>query len=367
MDDRRTEAATDTSPARRGELLASITDLFGSAGGAVSPTTAGLFSEIILGVFDDMQAGEQAILVERIADLPNAPADVLRFLALRETEFAEPVLRRSVAFEEADLALFAASLPHDRLCAIAARSHVPEAVSDALLDRGDRAVLRLLAQNPGARFSQHGLAILVDEAAHKLAQRHAGRTSDEARGQVLEFSGAPRAPRFRRAYAVAEAPGIVIAFRGQACQMPEGEADAAPGPALSAVAEVIATVASGDRMMEVAGLLAEFAGLPVDVVRRMIAKPDTMPLAVLCKAAGVSDEAFAAITAIRGRRHGHSAEAMETLVRAYQALGPEDAAKALRFLRSRQEAPEATAGQEVPAAQALDGGMTMPVQNHPAL
>ena len=353
MDDRRTEAAHQTAPARRAELLASITDLFGSAGAAVSSPTAALFSEIILGVFDDMRPDERAVLVERIAALPNAPAEVLRFLALREIEAAEPVLRRSFAFEEADLAALAATLPHDRLCAIATRAQVPEAVSDALLDRGDRAVLRLLAQNPGARFSQHGLAILVHEATQKLAQRQAAaRESDEERGQMLDIRSAPPVPRSRRSFAAPSESGVVIAFPTRTRSRPGDDHSDETAAAPNAVAEVIATVASGDRMMEVAGLLAESAGLPVELVRRMIAKPDTMPLAVLCKAAGVSDETFAAIAAIRGRRHGHSAEAIETLVRAYQSLGQDDAAHTLRFLRARQASDEAAA---------------MPAQQNPAL
>ena len=340
MDDRRTEAANETSPARRAELLASITDLFGSAGAAVSPPTAALFSEIVLGVFDAMPIDEQSNLVAQIAKLPNAPAAVLQFLSTREIETAAPVLRQSLAFADGHLVALAASLPHDRLCAIAARTHVSEEVSDALLHRGDRAVLRLLAQNPGARFSQHGLAILVEEATQTLAQRQAASREGEPRGQVLDIRSAPPAGRFRRAFSTSAKSGVVIALPLRARPQPDDASMAAP--ASNAVAEVIATVASGDRMMEVAGLLAEFAGLPVDMVRRMIAKPDTMPLAVLCKAAGVSVETFAAIATIRGRRYGHSAEAIETLVRAYQLLGQDDAASTLRFLRTRH-ANDATA------------------------
>jgi len=353
MDDRRTEAAHQTAPARRAELLASITDLFGSAGAAVSPPTAALFSEIILGVFDELRPDERTFLVERIADLPNAPAEMLRFLASREIEVAEPVLRRSFAFEEADLAALAATLPQDRLCAIAMRAQVPEVVSDALLDRCDRAILRTLAQNPGARFSQRGLAILVQEATQKLAQRHAAaRENQEERGQMLDIRCAPPVPRSRRSFDPSSQRGVVIAFPARPHRRSDPGHSEDGGAAPSAVADVIATVASGDRMMEVAGLLAESARLPVELVRRMIAKPDTMPLAVLCKAAGVSDETFAAIAAIRGRRHGHSAEAIETLVRAYQTLGQDDAAHTLRFLRARQASDETTA---------------MPVQQNPAL
>lgn len=336
MDDRRTEAEAKTSPARRAALLASITELFGSAGAAVSPSTAALYSEIIIGVFDAMTEADRAVLVERIAGLPNAPAALLHFLALRDMGTAEPVLRRSIAFADTHLATLAEGLPQDRLCAIATRPHVSETVSDALLARGDRTVLRLLAKNPGARFSQGGLAILVDEAAQTLAQRQAAAALTNGsgeRGQVLDIRSAPAVDRSRRVFARSAEMGVVIPLP-QRSQQPRGGAVEAV-PSSSAIAEVIATVASGDRMLEVAGLLAEFAGLPVDLVSRMIARPDTMPLAVLCKAAGVSIETFASIAAIRGRRHGHSQAAVDALVRAYEILGPDDVASTLRFLRAR--------------------------------
>ena len=336
MDDCRTEPEAETSPARRAELLASITDLFGNAGAAVSPSTAVLYCEIIFSVFGAMHAVERAVLVERIAELSNAPAALLQFLATQEIETAEPILRRSMAFADADLVALAERLPHDRLCAIAARPRLSEAVSDALLDRSDRAVLRLLAQNPGARFSQHGLTMLVDEATQTLAQRQdaakANEASDDIRGQVLDIRSAPPVARSRRSFAKPSGKGVVIPLPARPLKSDDS---AEIEPSFNAVAEVIATVASGDRMLEVAGLLAEFAGLPVDMVSRMIAKPDTMPLAVLCKAAGVSVETFAAIATIRGRRHGHSEEAIEALVRGYQILGPDDVANTLRFLRAR--------------------------------
>lgn len=331
-----TDAAVPSG--RRAALLASITDLYGHAGHAVSPQTAALYSEIVLGVFDALTGAEQAALADRVALLPNAPAAILCHFATHSSDTAEPVLRHSVAFDDGSLVALAATLPHDRLCAMAGRAWVSEAVSDALLDRGDRAVLRLLAHNPGARFSQHGLAILVEEAEQMLAQRRLeARTGadDGVRGQIIAFPTQAARGAARRALVSSTGAGAIIPLPAAACPPPEPDSvDSGASP----VATVIATVASGDRMLEVAGLLAAFAGLPVDMVRRMIAKPDTMPLAVLCKAAGVSVETFAAIAAIRGRRHGQGSETVETLVRAYEALTAEDVARTLRFLRARHGA-----------------------------
>ncbi|BCP54460.1 hypothetical protein K32_30770 [Kaistia sp. 32K] len=335
MDDHLIEPHADAPPGRKAELLASITDLFGNAGNTVSPPTAALYAEIVLGVFDGLASEERLEVAERIALLPNAPAAVLSHLAGGAIETAEPVLRHSIAFDDTLLVTLAETLPRDRLGAIAGRLWVSEAVSDALLDRGDRAILKLLARNPGARFSQHGLTILVEEAEQTLAARRAGTgPAPEAGewGQLLEFPADAALVASRRAPAssgMAEVIPLPVASRRAAGAPVTTDASTSP------VASVIATVASGDRMLEVAGLLAAFAGLPVDMVRRMIAKPDTMPLAVLCKAAGVTVETFAAIAAIRGRRHGQASETVETLVRAYEALGDEDVERALRFLRAR--------------------------------
>jgi len=337
MDDHLFGADAEVPPGRRAALLASITDLYGHAGHTVSAPTAALYSEIVLGVFDGLAAAEQVALADRIASLTNAPAAILRHLATHSGATAEPVLRHSVAFDDPSLVSLAATLPHERLCAMAGRAWISEAVSDALLDRGDRAVLRLLAHNPGARFSQHGLAILVEEAEQTLAQRRleTAAAGDGPRGQVIAFPTEVARGATRRALAGSVGSGAIVALPMAKCPPADAGSAATAG---SPVAVVIATVASGDRMLEVAGLLAAFAGLPVDMVRRMIAKPDTMPLAVLCKAAGVSVETFAAIAAIRGRRHGHGSETVETLVRAYEALTAEDVARTLRFLRARHGA-----------------------------
>jgi uncharacterized protein (DUF2336 family) len=338
MDDHLIGTQAVVPSGRRAALLASVTDLYGQAGHGVSAPTAALYSEIVLGVFDALSEGEQVALADRIALLPNAPAAILCHLATLSAVTAEPVLRHSVAFDDQSLAALAATLPHERLCAMAGRAWISESVSDALLDRGDRVVLRLLAQNPGARFSQHGLAILVEEAEQTLAQRRAKTTPDTDEGemgQVIAFPSAGKRRGGRRKLASETSKGAVVAMPVAGLAAP---VDAPAGTADSPVASVIATVASGDRMLEVAGLLATFAGLPVETVRRMIAKPDTMPLAVLCKAAGVSVATFAAIAAIRGRRHGHGSEVVQTLVRAYEALTAEDVDSTLRFLRARHGA-----------------------------
>ncbi len=52
-------------------------------------------------------------------------------------------------------------------------------------------------------------------------------------------------------------------------------------------------------------LLAAHAGLPPDLVSRLIARPDPSLLAVLCRAAGVPPATFSVIARIRGRRFGH--------------------------------------------------------------
>ena len=50
------------------------------------------------------------------------------------------------------------------LTAIASRSTVPEKVTDVLIDRGDREVVHTVTANHGARFSDHGMDRLLDNA-----------------------------------------------------------------------------------------------------------------------------------------------------------------------------------------------------------
>ena len=58
----------------------------------------------------------------------------------------------------------AASKGQDHLLAISARENLPASVTDVIIDRGEDKVIRRLAKNAGAQFSDNGYSSIVARA-----------------------------------------------------------------------------------------------------------------------------------------------------------------------------------------------------------
>ena len=82
-------------------------------------------------------------------------------------------------------------------------------------------------------------------------------------------------------------------------------------------------------------LLAGHAGLPVELVSRLIARADPTLLAVLCKAAGVTSDTFRRLVAIRDERCGDRLRCGDELAGLYERLSVSEAARALDIFRIR--------------------------------
>jgi len=114
----------------------------------------------------DVAVEVRAAVADALADLPDAPRDLV--LALAEDtalEVCEPVIRLSPALREPDLLrLVAEPKGEGTRVAVAGRLHLPDAVSLALArTRDDPAVLALL-RNPTARIGAAGLEALLEGA-----------------------------------------------------------------------------------------------------------------------------------------------------------------------------------------------------------
>lgn len=344
MFDHLTTLARDRSPARRAELLRSITDLFASAGHGVSDDVNEIYSDIVWHLVPGITLAERADIALRLAEMPTAPHALLLDFARDEIILADPVLRRSTVLSDEDLVGLASGLPRDHLIAIAGRDELSEPVSDALIAHGDATVLQAVARNPRARLSIAGLTRLVTEAGSDPALRYglASRDGSElgGMGELIPFP--THAVRAGVRIDADTPTGEIVPWKA-----PVALSDAACRP----VASVISAIASHDRMLEVAILLADHAGLPADLVSRMIAKTDSALLAILCKAAGIDDETFALIADIRGRRFGQQPEAVAAAIAGYVALPTAEAERALRFMRARHAEQMATSAAGAPVAR----------------
>jgi uncharacterized protein (DUF2336 family) len=156
-------AAKDESPQR--EVLKQVTNLFLSNAGRLRESQIGAFDGLLVPLIERMDAGTLVHLSEALSTTDLAPGETLRKLAFHNDALvATPVLRNSNRLSERDLIEIAKTHSQQHLLAIAGRRTLNEALTDALMRRGDVNVSNALARNAGAKFSECGYATLVGRA-----------------------------------------------------------------------------------------------------------------------------------------------------------------------------------------------------------
>jgi uncharacterized protein (DUF2336 family) len=137
------------SAPQRAWTLSRITDLFLETASRLTDEHVEVFGDVMLRLIVEIETRALAEFAERLAPIANAPLDVLRRLAEDDdVTVAGPVLMQSERLPESDLLAIARSKGQQHLLAISARPVLSSAVTDALLARGDREVLRNIASIP---------------------------------------------------------------------------------------------------------------------------------------------------------------------------------------------------------------------------
>ena len=169
------DAAINTGSADKGlDTIKRVTDLFLSSAGSFNGEQIELFGDVLerlvktveLRTIADVSARiALAEMSAQLAPVPQAPSNVIRLLAGNdEITIAGPVLKESPRLGAADLVEIAGTKGEPHLLAISGRWWLLEVVTDALLARRYPSVSRRIINNPGARLSAAGFAIVVAQA-----------------------------------------------------------------------------------------------------------------------------------------------------------------------------------------------------------
>lgn len=159
------EAVSGGDPARRVDVLRRITALFVEQAPCLKDAHVEVFDEVILRLARNLEFRVRVSLADQIAPVENAPTRVVNDLARDDDiRIAKPILERSNRLTEDDLVEIAARKGQGHLLALSRRATLTERVTDILVDRGDQRVVRSVAGNEGARFSQDGFAQLLQKA-----------------------------------------------------------------------------------------------------------------------------------------------------------------------------------------------------------
>src|ERR1700731_365167 len=166
------EAAINTgSPEKRLDTIKRVTDLFLASAGSLDGEQIELFGNVLERLIKTIEIRAIADISARIAlaemsvqlaPVAQAPSAVVRRLAGNdEISIAGPVLTESARLSEQDLVEIAETKGEQHLLAVSGRWWLKEVVTDALLARRYPTVSRKIVNNPGARVSAGGFAIIV--------------------------------------------------------------------------------------------------------------------------------------------------------------------------------------------------------------
>ncbi len=156
------DAISSGSTDRRATSLRKVTDLFLDHGSRLGHAQIEIFDSLLLSFIGDCDIDALVELSRKLAPVPFAPISVVRKLATDlNITIARPVLTQSPVLSSDDLIEVATSRGQGHLLAISGRSAIDAAVTQALIDLGDREVLRRVAGNEGATITRAGLLRLV--------------------------------------------------------------------------------------------------------------------------------------------------------------------------------------------------------------
>jgi uncharacterized protein (DUF2336 family) len=159
-------AVKDGSPERRANTLRRVTDLFLLDANRLSDEQIEVFDDVLSLLAEKIESSALIDLGKRLAPVTNAPARTIKNLAGHDDiAVAAPVLTESIILTTNDLVEIAQAKGQAHLLAISERSTLDMAVTDILIDRGDRKVVTTIATNAGARFSDLGFSSLVEKSA----------------------------------------------------------------------------------------------------------------------------------------------------------------------------------------------------------
>ena len=130
------------SAEKRAETLRRITTLFLDGAPSFNAEHVALFDDVIGCLIEEIEAKALAELARRIAPVPNAPAGVVSALAKNDDiAVAGPVLKQA-RLADPDLMYIAENKSQAHLLVMSSRLGISEALSDILVERGDRDVAR---------------------------------------------------------------------------------------------------------------------------------------------------------------------------------------------------------------------------------
>ena len=311
-----------------------------------------LFGSFLTAALERLGDDLRGLVVEAICDSTLVSPDVAAQTARHESDdVALPFLEFSPALDDKELVTLAEALPEKRQLAIARREYLSEAVSESLIVHGTDKVLITLSNNQTAEFSSIGFAKLfhrvgdnplVQASFAERSMRQPGfsqsildsvdNTLRTKLGNLIELIDA-------NAYKtiVQTAASGVAQKTSDELQSRITRRDALRKVQTGAISfdAAFACYCSNARPQDCIWALAEQLKLPERLVYSNFARQESDRMAILCRAAGVSDATYASFSKMRLPMVDQDLETIGRVVREYAELDASQARRAVRIVRMR--------------------------------
>ncbi len=319
----------------RAELFAVMGDLFHDRSDILSAQERALMLDILEKLIGDVARDVKRKLALRLADAPGLPRELAILLANDEIDVASPILLKSAVLQDVDLIEVIRHRSQQHILTIAMRRDLSSNVADALVETGDRDVIRTLLENQDANISRVTLAYLVEQS----------KSVDEFQEPLVRRRDLPKELARRMVYWVAAAlrqalldrfdidPATLddrlepVVREESAEAVKEAEADKAADVLARALGSgrqltprlLLQTLRRGEIQLFEA-MFAEMSGLRLRLITRIAYEPGGQGLAVVARGMGLNREEFATIFLLTRRARNQAA-----------TFAPADLGRALEF------------------------------------
>ena len=359
------EVAHEASSDKRRELLEGVTDLFMDDGPGLNDQEQVIASDILGKVITEVEREVRARLSYRLADLDNAPVDLIRQLASDEIEVARPLLERSGALSDQDLIEIINTQGKEHQLTVSLRSSVSEGVTDALVATGDDEVMLSVINNAGADISRGAMETIVDrsetsEMLHEPLLNRQDLPPDLMHNMFWWVSAALKKHILTEAHVDEAAVDQMLAEAEQGMVQEAEEEEDRLGRVERAVRrrmrlgqlnqDALVQYLRRGQVPEFIASLGYLTDIDQKTARRIVFTPGHEAVAVACRAKGFDLSTFSTIVllldgAIDSGKEGvekqlRRPEEVANLLELYKEVPVETAKRAMRFWAIRQKSQD---------------------------
>jgi uncharacterized protein (DUF2336 family) len=341
------DAVRNGTSEKRIDTLRQVTNLFLHDAERLSEDQVKVFDDVLCLLVARVESRARAELGTRLALIDHAPFQVIQNLA-RDDEIAVAgsVLANSSRLRTSDLVEIASTRGQDHLLAISGRINLPEAVTDVIVDRGERKVIRKLANNASARFSDAGYSGIVaradadDELTEILGLRIdlplqflrdlLRRATDAVRARLMAIAPAELRAEIKRVLkAIASAAGEETS---SARDFSRAEALVKLLKDLNELDDAaIIKFAKAKRFEEMAASLALLNNLSTELMAKLLEGPRSDLVLIPCKSGGLSWLAVETILCNRPLKQPLAEPTLNLARKDYGKLSAETAQRTVRW------------------------------------